>query len=177
MPRRSCQRWAGPAGSGTGWGCGPGLTTMTILRLGTIKMQSSRQVMEMLNGLQSVTVAERLWIGNGNWQKGAEWPKAQPTRMQLANLKRVKFNCFGRKGRAGWAHKKSIKRGSGSCLCSCVSVWVFCICISSLSVCPTPTFTAHTYTCKKIPIFLRTLFAVLFKNNSETIEKIISTFC
>lgn len=26
--------------------------------------------MKMLNGLQSVTVAERLWIGNGNWQKG-----------------------------------------------------------------------------------------------------------
>lgn len=53
-----------------GGGFGAGLTTMTILRLGTIKMQSSRQVMKMLNGLQSVTVAERLWIGNGNWQKG-----------------------------------------------------------------------------------------------------------
>jgi len=63
--------------------------------------------MKMLNGLQSVTVAERLWIGNGNWQEGGwwkamesgrKWGNAQPIRMQLANLKRVKFNCFGGKG-------------------------------------------------------------------------------
>jgi len=37
--------------------------------------------MKMLNGLQSVTVAERLWIGNGNWQEGGWWKAGESGEM------------------------------------------------------------------------------------------------